>query len=134
MGLRPRVRTPEERERRAAHAALKAALTNSDDPVQQGSEKPVNGGYTPADAATKKAVIARDGACLKCGRGDTLTPSHFVSRRIQEYRHDLRNVCALCIRCHMDVEARRAGCEQWRVATWEADAWIAAGGVNQLRS
>lgn len=134
MGFRTRQRSSEETTRRAEHAAAKRALVGDPEPAAK-QAKPLRnrgGGYTPDDKVTTQAVLARDRRCLACGATSMLTPSHFVSRRVKEYRHDLRNVGILCVECHMAAEQHVRGFEQWRVPTWAADEWVAAGGVYQI--
>lgn len=52
------------------------------------------------DALISK-IIKADGRCEMCGKKDVvLNCAHIYSRRNKAVRWDLRNVLALCVRCH----------------------------------
>ena len=51
----------------------------------------------------REACFARDKRCLRCGREDTLAPSHIYPKgRYQRMRWELDNVKALCWNCHLN--------------------------------
>lgn len=88
------------------------------------------------DAATKRAVMERDnGQCRNCGTFQSPTVSHFISRKVEAYRHDLRNVCVLCMSCHRKAEDRMPGFERWLVSAFPLvmEEFIGAGGESQFK-
>ena len=53
------------------------------------------------DDLVREIVFSRDKACVKCGKATTLQLSHVVGRRNMTLRWDLKNLKALCTRCHL---------------------------------
>lgn len=57
---------------------------------------------TRADKEFSLFIRNRDGKCLRCGATDSLTCSHFWSRRISALRYEPDNCITLCAwRCHI---------------------------------
>lgn len=57
--------------------------------------------YSQADLKFGKMIRDRDEhTCQRCGREGQTECAHCFGRRKQTTRHDPRNACALCVRCH----------------------------------
>jgi 5-methylcytosine-specific restriction endonuclease McrA len=75
----------------------------------------------PSEAVLKhlraKAVFTRDGfQCLKCGRNDTLAPSHIYPQgRYQRMKWLMINIITLCYGCHFHF---------WHKHPLAASEWI----------
>ena len=68
------------------------------------------------DKLLREVVFARDKRCRRCGRTDTLTPSHIYPKgRYTRLRFDPGNVLTLCYNCHFNW---------WHKNPLEASEWF----------
>ena len=56
-----------------------------------------------ADMAFSVFIRQRDGKCVRCGRKDMLTCSHFWGRTHSATRYDPENCDAVCVGCHLFI-------------------------------
>jgi len=64
----------------------------------------------------RETCFARDSKCLRCGREDTLAPSHIYPKgKYQRMRYELDNVKTLCYGCHFHF---------WHSEPLKAAVWI----------
>lgn len=61
-----------------------------------------------ADKKMSSFIRKRDGKCLKCGRKDGLTHSHFFGRSNYSTRYEPDNGDTLCVWCHEEWETEKA--------------------------
>lgn len=54
-----------------------------------------------ADKLFSDYIRKRDGSCVRCGKTESLTCSHYWGRKHENTRFDIWNAEALCNGCHM---------------------------------
>jgi len=58
---------------------------------------------TSISSKVRKQVFERDKHCIVCGRHDTLTVAHYISRA-KSGKGIPQNLVVLCMKCHMAVD------------------------------
>lgn len=76
-----------------------------------------------ADTLFSKIVRARDGACRRCGKQETLQCHHLISRTYRKVRFDERNGVAVCVGCHLFLTHRPLDNEDLAVKLLGESGW-----------
>ena len=72
------------------------------------------------DRLVYENLLSRDKQCQRCGRTNTLVPSHCHSKKAYPHlRHDLLNLLLLCDKCHRWWHSRPIQSWEWFVQKWE---------------
>lgn len=77
-----------------------------------------------ADNYFSKWVRERDGKCLRCGRLDQLTCSHYHKRAISITRYAPENCIALCGECHALWEGPKEGYTDLMIKMMGTEAFL----------
>lgn len=76
-----------------------------------------------ADSLFSKIVRARDGACRRCGKQETLQCHHLISRTYRKVRFDERNGVTVCVGCHMFLTHRPLDNEDFAISILGEEGW-----------
>ena len=76
-----------------------------------------------ADRAASLYVRARDKACVQCGKRDSLTCGHLITRASFSVRWDERNLFTQCVGCNMLHEWRPHLFTDWYIQRFGVETY-----------
>ena len=68
--------------------------------------------------------MERDGKCILCGDTNSLEASHYIGRRNYGVRWDLRNVHAMCKKCHREYHNNNPAYADYLAETYGKNIFV----------